>query len=183
MDQSAVEDIYAVTQFQPLTNFTTPQPDDILESLISALRATVAHPDRAVQALAAEALDRVHAVQEEAKRKLAAQRRGLTVTRLALIIQSVECQFRLEPGTLLRRRRTQRIASLARQLAMFICRSLTSVSYPQIAEAFNRDHSTTLYGYDSIRCRVARDSAFRSFVQRLEREIAGSMAVSTQVAA
>jgi chromosomal replication initiator protein len=170
MDQSAVEDIYAVTQFQPLTNFTTPQPDDILDSLISALRATVAHPDRA-----AEALDRVHAVQEEAKRKLAAQRRGLTVTRLALIIQSVECQFRLEPGTLLSRRRTQRIASLARQLAMFICRSLTSVSYPQIAEAFNRDHSTTLYGYNSIRCRVARDSAFRSFVQRLEREIAGSM--------
>lgn len=135
-----------------------PHADEVLDNLIDALRATEVHPDQAVQALAAEALDRVHAVQEAARRKLAAERRGLTAARLALIIQSVEIQFRFDRGTLLGRRRTQRIA-MARQLAMYLCRSLTSASYPLIAQALNRDHSTAIWGAESIRCRMARDAA------------------------
>ena len=159
------------TYFLPLPHYPTPPPDDILDRLIEALRATVAHPDQAVQAFAADALDRVHSIQEAARRKVAAERCGLTAMRLALIIQSVECHFRLERGTILGRRRTQRIA-MARQLAMFLCRSLTSASYPIIAAAFGRDHSTALHNCDLIRCRMAHDAAFRSFVNRLEREIA-----------
>jgi len=45
----------------------------------------------------------VHAVEEEAWRKLAAQRRGFTVARLSLIVESIECYCRLERGTLLGR--------------------------------------------------------------------------------
>ena len=142
MHELSCNDTDSPACFLPSLASTNPQPDDIVDSLVEALRQMVAHPDTAFQTLAVEALDRVHAVQEAARRKLAAEGRGLTAARLALIIQSVEIQFRFERGTLLGRRRTQRIA-MARQLAMFLCRSLTSASYPNIAEAFGWDHSTT----------------------------------------
>jgi chromosomal replication initiator protein len=181
--ESAQEFTDGTHQFPfPLSPDHPQLPDDILDSLIDALRATVAHPDASFQALAAATLDQVHEIQEAAKRRLAGQRRQLTIGRLGLIIQSVEAQFRLETGTLIDRRRTQRIV-MARQLAMFLCRSLTSASYPVIAEALHRDHSSVIWGADSIRCRMARDYAFRGFVQRLEREIARGIWPAMEAAA
>lgn len=167
-----INDTGSGTYFLAPSAFSTAPADHVLANLVSALREAVSHPDPAFQHLAAETLDHIHQIQEQARRRLALQRRGLTVTRLAVIIETIELQFRFERGTLLGRRRTQRIA-MARQLAMFLCRSLTSASYPIIAQAFNRDHSTAIWGADSIRCRMARDAAFRGFVQRLERQIGG----------
>jgi chromosomal replication initiator protein len=179
MDQSAVEDTYAVTRFRPLPDLSTPQPDDILDNLVATLRATVAHAERAAQTLASKTLDRVHAIQQRARRKLAVKEaRHKLATPLAPIIEAVESQFRLERGTLIGRRRTQRIA-MARQIAMLLCRSITSASYSIIAEAFNRDHSTAIHDCDLIRCRMARDTAFRPFVQRLEHQI--SQGASTAI--
>ena len=163
--------IHSPADFLPLFEFTPPYPDDILDTLIDALRATIAHPDAAFQALAADVLDQVRRIEDEGRRKRASQRRAVTSARLAVIIQSIECQFRLEPGTLLSGRPTQRIA--ARQLAMYSCRCLTSASYPIIPETFHRDHSTAIHNCDLIRCRCARNTTFRSFVQQLERQIAG----------
>lgn len=174
---------YSTPHFLPCFDFTTPQPDDILDSLIEALQSAVGHPDRAVQALAMRTLDRVHAFQQHARRKLAVKgARSKLAAPLAPIIELVESQFRLERGTLAGRRRTQRIA-MARQIAMLLCRSITAASYPVIAEAFNRDHSTAIHDCNLMRCRMARDTAFRSFVQRLERQIAGTAITITEATA
>lgn len=42
----------------------------------------------------------------------------------------------------------------ARQMAMLICRDYVNASFPEIGRAFNRDHSTVLYGVEvaSQRC-------------------------------
>lgn len=37
----------------------------------------------------------------------------------------------------------------ARQMAMLICRDYIAASYPEIARAFNRDHSTVIYSVET----------------------------------
>ena len=37
-----------------------------------------------------------------------------------------------------------------RQIAMYLCRDMINESYPQIAAAFSRDHTTILHAYDKI---------------------------------
>lgn len=50
-----------------------------------------------------------------------------------------------------------------RQVAMYLCRTETSASFPTIGRAFNRHHSTVIHGFTRIeRCRrpnVERDIA------------------------
>jgi chromosomal replication initiation ATPase DnaA len=170
MDQSAVQDTYAVTQFQPFTHFTTPQPDDdILHSLIDALRATVAHPDASFQALAAATLNQVHEIQEAARRKLAAQRREITGKRLKILIDQIAVALRIDADRLRSHARQQHVA-FKRQIAMFVVRRLTSASYPVVAAAFNRDHSTCIHACNLIERRLV-DPAFKLFITKLEAEV------------
>jgi chromosomal replication initiator protein len=56
----------------------------------------------------------------------------------------------------------------ARQLAMYLCRELTSLSLPAIGKGFGgRDHTTVLHAHRQIRSRIFSDSAVRELVERL----------------
>lgn len=58
--------------------------------------------------------------------------------------------FKIKKEVLLSQKRTKQLAH-ARQIAMFLCRELTSESYPQIASAFGKkDHTTVLHAYEKI---------------------------------
>jgi chromosomal replication initiator protein len=53
---------------------------------------------------------------------------------------------------------------------MYLRRKMTDNSYPAIGEAFSRDHSTVIHAHNLIARRIANDSAFRSSVEKIERE-------------
>lgn len=57
---------------------------------------------------------------------------------------------------LLSARRSQQTAR-CRQVAMYLAVELTSASYPQVGRAFDRDHTTVLYGVRKIREALAVD--------------------------
>ena len=145
-------------------------PDDLLDHLAGALRASVAHPDEAVQALAAATLSEVRRIQAAARRKLAAQRAELTARRLALITDQVGHVLRVDREELRGKSRGQHIA-FCRQAAMFICRQLSAASFPSIGALFDRDHSTVIAACQVIEQRMARETAFRLFIERLEARI------------
>src|SRR5215471_13293077 len=71
-------------------------PDDLLDHLAGALRASVAHPDEAVQAPAAATLSEVHRIQAAARRQLAVRRAELTARQIALIADHVGHALRVE---------------------------------------------------------------------------------------
>ena len=58
----------------------------------------------------------------------------------------------------------QRSVALPRQVAMYLCRRLTSYSLPDIANAFGKTHATILHAFKTISNRMDVDSSLRSQV-------------------
>jgi chromosomal replication initiator protein len=73
------------------------------------------------------------------------------------IIKEVSKYFSIPINTLISSKRSQLIAH-ARQIAMFLCRELTSDSLPTIGKSFgNRDHTTVLYARTKINELISKD--------------------------
>ena len=69
---------------------------------------------------------------------------------------------------------SKKIRSLAfpRQVAMFLCRELTSSSLPKIGGSFGgRDHTTVRYACEKISGQIKIDDNFREFIDELISEI------------
>jgi chromosomal replication initiation ATPase DnaA len=66
---------------------------------------------------------------------------------------------------------------------MYLARRLSAASFPTIAAAFNRDHSTCIWAFQVIERRMTRDAAFRLFVEKLEGQITGTVATTPAAAA
>jgi chromosomal replication initiator protein len=65
------------------------------------------------------------------------------------------------------KKKTAKIA-LARQVAMYLSRSLTDSSLKVIGAAFGgRDHSTVIHACDLISRRMAADPAFRDGIDKI----------------
>ena len=55
-----------------------------------------------------------------------------------------------------------------RQVAMFLCKSLTDLSYPEIGKIFNnKHHSTVIYSVEKIEKLKEEDSALANTLQML----------------
>jgi chromosomal replication initiation ATPase DnaA len=101
---------------------------------------------------------------------------------LPRIIEHVARAFRVPVLTLKSKSRRQHVA-FCRQVAMFVCRRVSGVSFPKVGEAFNRDHSTVIHAFNLVGSRVGRDPGFRSFVEKLEAHITAAAELNTEAAA
>jgi chromosomal replication initiator protein len=77
-------------------------------------------------------------------------------------------RFRIGLEDLKSKKRTQRVA-FCRQVAMYLCRKITSSSFPHIGAHFGRDHSTVIHAFNLIERRVNNDLAFRLSIEKIER--------------
>lgn len=66
------------------------------------------------------------------------------------LIRETEKLYHLKTGTLTGSRRTAMISE-ARAVAMFMTRKLTSYSYPEIGDHFNKDHTSVIHSYKKIK--------------------------------
>jgi chromosomal replication initiator protein len=82
-------------------------------------------------------------------------------------IQAAVCStLGVSRGELLSPTRTARVIQ-ARQLSMYLCRELTSLSLAQIARAFERDHSTVLHAVRSVSKRLDPGSDVSEMLERM----------------
>ncbi len=73
------------------------------------------------------------------------------------------------------KRRTSTVAE-ARQVTMYLCRQLTSLSLADIGQRFGkRDHTTVLYACDKVRNLVATHDSLRTFVEQVIRSFGGDL--------
>jgi chromosomal replication initiator protein len=87
------------------------------------------------------------------------------------IQQVTAAALRLSPTDISSAKRNRQVV-YARQLAMYLCRELTSLSLPAIGEAFGgRDHTTVLHAHRRIRGKIFSDSAVRELVERLVEDL------------
>jgi len=84
------------------------------------------------------------------------------------VIQEVTADyFELKISDIKGKSRTKSI-NLARQIAIYLCRELTDLSFPKIAEHFGgRDHTTIMHAYERIRELILEDSKTESMVNAL----------------
>src|ERR1035441_7137644 len=75
---------------------------------------------------------------------------GTGVALCATILAEVAEAYHLTTAKLLDGKRTQPIA-LARHVAMYLARELTSLTFPEIAEVMHRDHSSVQHGCKKIK--------------------------------
>ena len=87
-------------------------------------------------------------------------------------IQKATCEhYRLKQTDLLSERRTRAIAR-PRQVAMYLTKTLTTRSYPDIGRRFgNRDHTTVLHAVRQIEKLKAEDASLAADVEALTRKL------------
>ena len=77
--------------------------------------------------------------------------------------------YGLKPADIKSRNSSKAVAH-PRQVAMFLCRTLTDASLPQIGKHFGRDHSTVLHSIRKVEARRKTDGEFHnlinSFIER-----------------
>jgi len=71
--------------------------------------------------------------------------------------------------------RRPRSIAVPRQVAMYLCRSLTPASLPDIGHAFGKTHATVLHAYRAVDSRMEVDSGLRSSVNDLARKLGRPM--------
>ncbi len=93
-----------------------------------------------------------------------------TIT-LELIQEIVATYFKIDISELIAKKRTRNLA-FPRQIAMYLCRTLTDASLPRIGEVFGgRDHTTVLHAYDKISRQSKTDTKLQNTLEDLTNHI------------
>ncbi len=88
----------------------------------------------------------------------------------SVIIDSVSRYFNLSVEDILSKKRTKELV-FPRQISMFLCKSLTDMSYPNIGKAFNKDHTTVMYACDQIAKQVESNPELKHIMDELKKNI------------
>jgi chromosomal replication initiator protein len=88
-----------------------------------------------------------------------------------LIVEATSKLFGLSREELLSSSRTRPLVN-ARQIAMYVCRELTDLSFPQIAKAFGKsDHTTVIHAVQKIEKQMGEKRQIYDQVNELTQRI------------
>lgn len=112
------------------------------------------------------------ALAQEALRDILPESKPRQVT-IRLIQETVAEYYDIDVRELKIRKRTRTVV-VPRQVAMYLCRELTSASLPKIGEEFGgRDHTTVIHAHVKIAHDLQGDGSLRAVLQDLRRRIIG----------
>lgn len=143
-------------------------PSDVVEA-ITAAPVSVRELEGLFMQLCARAtmgtLRREHI--DALTRRYGQPRERLTLER---IIEMTAQKSGLLVEDLIGKKRSEPI-SQARQIAMYLCRELTTCSLPQIGDAFQRNHSTVVHACNKVIADMNDDPMFRARVDKIRKAL------------
>ena len=86
------------------------------------------------------------------------------------VIQVVANYYNLTDSQIKSKSRISQIA-LARQIAMYLCRSICGTSYAQIGKLFNRDHSTVMTAVEKVGNMLKTDQQLSTAIQEIRKDM------------
>lgn len=89
------------------------------------------------------------------------------------IQELVALSYGLHPRLMTAQLPGQRHVSRARQIAMYLTRTMTKRSYPSIGNAFHRDHSTVVHAVNRIEHECLVDPILRADIAALRMALLG----------
>ena len=88
-----------------------------------------------------------------------------------VIIDDVSRFFNISVEDLMSKKRTKELV-FPRQIAMYLCRTLTEMSYPDIGKAFNgKDHTTVMHACEQISKQVEINPDLQRTMDEIKRNI------------
>ncbi len=149
--------------------FNVQVPDELIFYLAEHIRSNIRRLEGALNRVAmVVALERQPLTTSRLESLLqdTLDRQAAGAPSLEAIQKAVAEHFDLRLGDMTSKRRPQSI-TLPRQVAMFLCRSLTTHSLPEIGESFSRNHATILHACRAIHARMRQDPGLRQAVTTL----------------
>jgi chromosomal replication initiator protein len=136
-------------------------PDEVAAFVAERVRRNVRELEGALnRLLAVHDLTRVPISLEMAQQALKNILPPPPMVNLDTILQETSRFFELSPEKLIRGGRQKRVAH-ARAVAMYLCRTLTASSYPEIGHRFEKDHATVMYACRKIEALIESDPSLR----------------------
>jgi chromosomal replication initiator protein len=71
----------------------------------------------------------------------------------------------------IRSKKKHKLYAVPRQVAMYLARELTELSYPEIGAAFGKDHSTVIYAAKKIEKALEQNHSLKNTVEALKKDI------------
>ena len=151
-------------------------PDDVLTFLAENLRSNIRQIEGAIKKLGAKSfLTGRHITMELARSCISVLLGGaepVTVT-VDKIFAAVLKKYNIKREDIVSGKRTKEIAN-ARHVTVYVIRSVTDMSLPNIGKIIDRDHSTVLSSIEAIEKRMAQNPVFRTEMEEMIKEIKGS---------
>ena len=146
-------------------------PDEVLSFIAAAVDTNIRELEGAVNKLIAYATLSERPVDLELAREALKDAAAQSASRLGIPrVQEVVARYYGKKVADLRTRTWTKSTSKARQIAMYLCRELTSHSLAEIGSLFGgKDHSTVVYAVKRIEAGLADDEALRTEVESLRR--------------
>ncbi len=148
-------------------------PDDVILYLAENLRSHIRQIEGAVKKICARSyLTREPITLPMAKDCIAAFVSGVEAPQVTAekIISRVSKKYGVTEEEIYGRKRTKHIAS-ARNISIYIIRTVTEMSFPTIGKLFDRDHSTIISANDSIEQNIQTNPLFAMEIADLIKEI------------
>ena len=148
-------------------------PNDVLMYLAENIKDNIRQVEGALKKMRAAAIingsDRV--TMEYAK---AAVSDILTAKAMAItpekVIGYVSQKYGVPVEDIVGKRKTGDVVT-ARQVAMYLLRDMTELSYESVGKAFNRDHSTVVSSYAKIKDVIAKDAVFDAQIEDMKNDL------------
>ena len=145
-------------------------PYDVIEYIAQSVNSNIRELEGCLNSLNAHAELMQTPISLEMARNTLSGRIGSQAARAVtpeLIIDMVARQYDTTAEDITGKNRSQQIA-LPRQIAMYICPSMTTLSTTSIGRAFGgRDHTTVMHGCDKIAASMNADFAFKKKVEEI----------------
>ena len=148
---------------------------EVLSHLIDRTPGSIRELEGGLNTLAAAAGQRISSLTVDEVQSLLsagfrASERRITVDEIQKVTAD---HFGLKQADLLSPRRTRQVAR-PRQVGMYLCKQLTTRSYPDIGRRFGgRDHTTVLHGVRRIEELIGQDEQIARDVEALIRKLRG----------
>ena len=150
-------------------------PDEVLTFLAENLRSNIRQIEGAIKKLSAVSFLTGKSISMELARSCLSELLGgaepVNVT-VDKIFSAVYRKYNVGKEELLGTKRNREIAN-ARHLTIYLIRTITEMSLPNIGKIFNRDHSTVLASCSFIEKKINLDSIFKMELDELIKEVTG----------
>lgn len=137
-------------------------PTEVTDYIASSIKSNIRQLEGVVKKICAlkELMQEEISVRlaEKAVKDIMSEGSGL-VPSTSVILDEVAKIYNVPVSKLLSTARTKELV-VPRQIAMYLIRSMTGLSLPDIGKKFNRDHSTVLHSINKVEVQLANDPSF-----------------------